>query len=257
MEKKTQQNQSVEKAMAIIEYMAKCGKPMKLFEMSNELGINQSTLLRFLLTLENNGYVAQEMDTSRYFLTMKLCKVANMISGTVRISDIVLPHIRKISETLNQSVSCAIEKDGVIVYVETVRGPQEILSSTRRIGSISPMHCTDIGKLILSDKKEKEIDEILLKSGMTAYTENTLTTKQQLFQELNIIRSQGYAIDNEECEMGAKSVAVPIRDYTGRIIAGISVTGFVFNITTDFIIENIDYLISEANEVSLKLGYEN
>ncbi len=256
MDKKTQQNQSVEKAMSIIEYMAKCGKPMKLFEMSNELGINQSTLLRFLLTLENSGYVAQESDTSRYFLTMKLCKIANMISGTVRISDIVLPYLRKIAETLNQSVSYAVEKEGVIVYVETVRGPQEILSSTRRVGSISPMYCTDIGKLILSDKNEIEIDEVLSRHGMTAYTENTLTTRQQLIQELNVIKSQGYAIDNEECERGAKSVAVPVRDYTGRIVAGISVTGFVFNITTDFIIENIDYLIREANEISLKLGYK-
>ncbi len=254
--KVTQPNQSVEKVLLILENLSLQKEPVKLIDLAEELHMNQSTLLRYLLTLQKAGYVEQDRETARYYLTLKICQLADHVSNNIRIGDVAVPIMKEISKELKESVCFAVEKDFMIVYVDVVMGPQQILRSMQRIGNIAPMYCTGIGKLMLLNKSDEELDEYINTHKFERFTSNTITTGDELKIELNKVREQGYALDNEECEIGAKCIAVPVMDYTGKIVAGLSVTGFIFSITEEFINKNIDYLHQMGNKISKKLGYK-
>jgi DNA-binding IclR family transcriptional regulator len=252
----TQPNQSVEKVLIILKNLSQQKEPIKLSDLADELNMSQSTLLRYLLTLQKAGYVEQDRVTTRYYLTLKICQLADNLSNNIRIGDVAVPIMKQISIELKETVCFAVEKDSMIVYVDVVFGPQQILRSMQRIGNIAPMYCTGIGKLMLLNKSDEELDEYIRSHEFERFTDNTVTSGDELKIELDTVRKLGYALDNEECEIGAKCIAVPIMDYKGKIVAGLSVTGFVFSITEDFINMNIDYLNQMANIISRKLGYK-
>ncbi len=117
------------------------------------------------------------------------------------------------------------------------------------------MHCTGVGKVILSEFPESKIDQMIQLKGLTRYTDNTLVTKEMLVNELQLIRRRGYAYDNEECDFGARCIAFPIRDYSSKIIAALSVTGPPGRITDNFINSNFRTILETVQDISYQLGY--
>ena len=143
-----------------------------------------------------------------------------------------------------------------VVYIEVVPGPDQMIKTMQRIGNRAPMHCTGVGKLLLLNHKESYIDKMIEKKGLQKFTDNTITTKRELLKELETVRKQGYAFDNEECEIGARCISLPVRDFSGKVVAGISVTGPIFRMDEIINEKNIEYLKQVALEASRKLGYE-
>jgi len=253
--KSTQSNQSTEKLLAIVELLAENGAPMRLLDISKMLGINSSTALRFLTSLIRCGYAAQDEETSKYYLTFKICSIANKVSAHINVRDIANPYMKELSQIFGESVCLAIEQDMKVVYVDVVEGPDQMLRTMQRIGNVAPMHCTGIGKLFLLDYTAQQIDHLVEVVGLKRFTEYTLTSKQQLLNELEVIHRQDYAYDNQECEVGARCIAFPVRDHTGKIIAGISVTGPIGRLTDSFVVSRLDYLRKSAHHISQKMGY--
>jgi DNA-binding IclR family transcriptional regulator len=143
-----------------------------------------------------------------------------------------------------------------VVYIDVVEGPDQMIRSMQRIGSVAPLHCTAVGKLFLSEYSPEKFEKFIA-AGLARFTPNTLTSKALLEKELAQLRRRGYAVDNEECEIGARCVSCPVRDHAGKIIAGISVTGPAIRLTDELISEKINRLLKAANELSRLLGYEN
>lgn len=249
------QNQSAAKVLTIIEYLADKGTPQRLQDISKDLLMNASTLVRFLSTLQCLGYAAQEPDTSRYYLTLKICSIANQVSSSLEIRDVVRPFLKNISATLKESSCFALEQDMSVVYVEVVQGPNQGLKLANRIGSRAPLHCTGIGKLFLSEQEESYIDTMISQKGMQRFTDHTILTRESLLKELEVIRQQGYAYDREECDLGVSCIAFPLRDYTKKIIAGLSVSGLTSHIRELDTPETLQYLKSMSSLISEKLGY--
>lgn len=253
--KGTPTNQSVEKALAILEYMAKTSEPQRVLDMAKGLGMNQSTLLRFLVTLQNCGYVDQEEETSRYYLTYKICSLGNHIVTHNGIRTIARPYMRQLSQMFGESCCLAVEANYKVVYIEIVEGSGLMLRSMQRIGNIAPMYCTGIGKLLLTNYSEAELDTIIEKEGMRRFTEYTLTSKYQLVQELEKVRREGVAYDNQECEIGARCIAGPVFDSSGKVIAGVSVTGPAGRLTDEFIQSRLATFKELLMEISERMGY--
>ncbi len=253
----TKRNLSIGKAFHIIEVMAALGGPMKLQEIARKTGLPASTALRFLTTLKEYGYVDQVPETGQYFLTMKFCRIGNQVSRQVRIRDIVRPYLEQLSREFEESVYLAIEQNFYVVYVDVVDGPDHMLQTLQRIGKIAPLHGTGVGKCLLLGFDESRLDEMVRKQGLPALTPHTIHTVEALRKELENVKLQGWAIDNEECEIGARCVAAPIRDYTGKIVAAISTSGPVFRMTK----EKMEYMKTRitqaAKEISRRLGYED
>ncbi len=252
----TKRNLSIGKAFHVIEVMASQGGPMRLQEIAQRTGMPASTALRFLTTLKEYGYVDQVRETAQYFLTMKFCRIGNQVSRQVRIRDIVRPYLEQLSREFEESVSLAIEQNFHVVYVDVVDGPDHMLQTLQRIGKIAPLHGTGVGKCLLLGFDESRLEELVRKYGLPALTPNTIHSLEDLKQELESVRRRGWAVDNEECEIGARCVAAPIRDYTGRIVAAISTSGPVFRMTEEKM-EYMKFCITRAAEdISRRLGYE-
>lgn len=253
--KSTRPNQSGDKMLRIIEMMAQAGEALRVLDIAKALDLPSSTVLRYLLTLRKNGYVDQEPQSSRYYLTLKLCNIAAQISTRIDPRRIARPYLKSLSQLFGESACLAVERERMVCYIEVVESPDSILRSMQRIGSIAPMHCTGIGKLFLSEASAEELERLIAVKGLPGYTRNTLTRREDLLPELERIRARGYAFDQEECEIGARCVAFPIRDYTGKIVAGISITGPSTRLSDAFINARLDSLRQAAAEISQKLGY--
>jgi DNA-binding IclR family transcriptional regulator len=255
--RKPQLNHSTSKVLSILEYLCNAGEPVRLQTLAVDLDINSSTASRFLMSLEKNGYVQQEKETRRYMLTMKICSLSyRLLSNNVMVV-YAKPFLKRLSALFMEVTCLSIEQDMSVVYVATHDGPDNMLKSFNFIGKRAPMHCTGSGKLLLSNYSDEQLIEYLRAKGNIKPTENTINTYTELKKELKRIREQNYAIDNEECEIGMRCVAIPVRNYTGAIVAGLSATGPSARMPFQKIQDKLPELFQISKQLSILLGYDD
>lgn len=250
-------NLSSEKLLKLIETMAENGEPMRLQKLSKELSVNASTVLRFLSTLQSTGYVTKDSDTGAYSLTLKLCGIAQNLNSNINVRNIAMPYLRSLSKMFKEAVNLTIERDMEVIYVEVIKGPQNTLQSIQRIGHVAPMHCTGAGKLFLQDYDPIKIKQYIASKGLPKFTEHTITTEDELVEIIKIAKINGYCFDNEECEIGMRCIAAPVRDFTGKVVACISVSGPISRMSDITIFENLPFLLEAASELSVRMGYDS
>ena len=245
------QNLSIMKALDIIEYLAgKDNEPQRMCDIADALGLNTSTVSRFLSSLVSRGYVRQDAGSSRYLLTLRFCGIADKINANLEVYNLALPIMKEIGRTLRESVCLAVEQNAMVEYIGVVPAAGQMMQTLQRIGNRAPMYCTGIGKLLLCGHTREEVLQILRQQGMEAFTPNTITDEDVLFEELERVRAQGFAYDNEECEIGARCVAAPVFNQYRQIIAGVSVTGPIFRLTDQKIREFLPYFTSQVQRIS-------
>lgn len=250
-------NQSVGKALQIIEALSDFSVPVRLHELSKVVSMPQSTVLRFLNTMAEMGYVTQDTETLRYSLTFKLAQIGNKILNNVPYQRIVHPFLEEVSGILMEPVSLTIEQDKMVVYIDKVDGPDHTLKTLQRIGKIAPMHSTGAGKILLLNYSQKELESFIDTTGLPSFTHKTITQKQQFIDEMAQVKNRGYAYDNEECELGVKCIAFPIRDLTGKIIAAMSISAPITRFTPIKEKQIIDVLDVVSRKASVALGWSD
>lgn len=254
-EKSSKSNQSVEKAMQIIEVMAEARGPMRLQDIAGKTSLPSSTALRMVNTLVKCGYAYQDQATLKYGLTLQFARIGSMVGSQLTLRELAHPIMEELSAKCKESSCLAIEQGQQVVYIDLVEGPDSMLRIMQRIGKRAPMHCTGIGKLLLLNYSLEELDHFISTSGMEAFTANTITEREALLEELKQVRAQGWAIDDEECEVGARCIAAGIYDYTGRVIAGISVSGPTTRIDFKKCAFISEAVTTAARQISQLMGY--
>ena len=254
-EKKTVANHSVAKAFALIEAMAQAHGSMRLQDIAAAGDMPASTALRMLNTLSKMGYVSQNAQDSRYRLTLKLTAIGNAIVSQTDLHAIVHPHLVRLSVTCGESSCLAIEQDRAVVYMDVVTGPDTMIKTMQYIGKRAPMHCTGVGKLMLTNLSPEALSDYVSAKGLPPFTPHTLTTLEGLQEELTRIAAQGFALDNEECELGARCIAAPLKNYTGQTVACISVSGPSTRMSMTRLDEIRPMIQGIAQEISVMLGY--
>lgn len=226
MEKKLAKvNQSVEKALQLVEVLASSREPMRLGDLAAACGLPASTTLRLVNTLLLHGYANQDPVTLRYSLTLKFAQIGSQVSSQMDIRNLAHPWLLELSSRCGESCCLAIEENRQVVYVDVVEGPDGMLKIMQRIGKRAPLYCTGVGKIFLLNDDAASLEQYIAENGLEPLTSHTITTREGLLSELDRIGRQGYALDDEECEQGARCVAAGVRDYTGKVVAGISVSG--------------------------------
>lgn len=256
MQKLTKTNQSVEKALQIIEVMASARDAQRLADIAQRVQMPASTTLRMLNTLVQQGYAYQDPDTLRYRLTLRFAQIGSQINAQFSIRDIVHPYLQKLSHTLDESACLAIEEDMEVIYLDVVDGPDGMLKITQRIGKRAPMHSTGVGKLMLTQYSKEQLQTLASTKGFARLTPHTATSLPMLEAELAATRQRGYALDDEECELGARCVATPILDFQGKIVAAISISGPISRMTLQRTEEIAPLLLETSREISALLAYE-
>jgi DNA-binding IclR family transcriptional regulator len=143
-----------------------------------------------------------------------------------------------------------------MVYIATEEGPGRMLQTLHRIGHIAPMHATGVGKLHLLNYSGEELLELEKIRGFPKYTSNTITDLNSLKKELALVQKQGYAMDNEECEEGVRCIAVPVRNYENRVVAGISVSAPVTRLDKKKTDDIIRFLKDISVRASKEMGWD-
>ncbi|MBQ2456254.1 MAG: IclR family transcriptional regulator [Firmicutes bacterium] len=247
-------NQTADKLLSVMEAFACQPEPVKLSDLARELDMNVSTLYRFTSSLQKCGYVNQLAD-GRYEISLKLCYLADRIQRRKDVTLILHPFASEACSIFGESAHIAVQDGPMIVYTDNVVSQAQTLTIQQHIGKTAPMYVTGIGKLFLSQMDEKALDDYIEKSGLKAYTPNTITTKDAMLSEFAFLRENGFLYDNEECEPGVRCVAVPVRDFTGRIVAGISISGPAPRLTDDAVARHIGAFKDIASRASEALGY--
>jgi DNA-binding IclR family transcriptional regulator len=142
-----------------------------------------------------------------------------------------------------------------MVYIATEDGPRQILRNLQRIGHVAPMHATGVGKVHLLNYSESDLAELVKKRGLSKITSKTLTNLDNLKHEIERIRNQGYAFDDEECELGVRCIAIPVKDYTGKVIAAISLSAPKNRLEGERKKQVADYLLDVSKRASREMGW--
>ncbi|WP_343248638.1 IclR family transcriptional regulator [Diplocloster hominis] len=247
---------SAEKLLLIMEYLASKRLPVRLQDASEDLKIPEPTLLRYFNALIKHNYLYQDEDSLRYSLTWKICSLGQQINSYLSIRSICGPYLNDMAYELSSGVCLAVMKDYESIYLDLVDNTNTFMRSLQRIGKRAPLHTTASGKVLLTQLSEREIEGFIQVMGLKKITEKTITEKNRFLKELDTIRQQGYAYDDEECEIGIRCVSAPLRDYKNDIVAAISSFDDSERMT-DSRIQGIilPKLLEMTEKISIRLGY--
>ena len=215
--------QSVERIFQLIEHLAAHPTGVSLQRLAGETELAKSTVHRLLASLVGLGYVVQDEENGHYRLTLKMFELSSGIVDSMDIMGVAKAHLERLSQRTGEAVHLVIRDGRDIVYIyKTESGPMRMSS---RVGLRSPLYCTGVGKAILAGLPEQEVDEVWRHSTPKKLTGRTITDLPTLKLQLAEVRACGYAIDDEENELGIRCVAVAIPGPGGRPEGAFSISG--------------------------------
>jgi DNA-binding IclR family transcriptional regulator len=242
---------SLEKGTKVLELLAEKGE-LSVTNVAEQLGLNRPGSHRFLATLRELGYVEKNQDR-RYQLTFKILELGMKMANRFEIRQEARSYMQELSVAFRETVNLGF-RDGLdILHLDKIDS-LEILRMDSPVGSRVPAYCTALGKACLAFLPENELDVLLNGAKLKPYGPNTITSKKKLRQELEKIRNQGYAIDNEELAFGLRCVAAPIFDHTGLPCYSISVAGPAMRLTKKSIQQIQKTVRRVCSELSRRLG---
>lgn len=249
MEDETQNTiTSVETALSVLEALDEM-EPVGVTQLASELGIPTSTVFVHLNTLAAAGYVVK--DGTTYRRSLQFLQIGGKVRQQQRIPSILQQKVEELAQHTGEIAGAATEEQGKRVILYRSAG-QMAASDELPIGEHSYMHWTSLGKVLLAHLPEETTADIVDQHGLPAGTERTITSRDELQNELETIRAQQYAIDDEEHLQGIRGVAVPILDSNRHVIASIGVTGPRNRFTSPYIAELAETLQYVQNEIEVK-----
>lgn len=245
---------TLEKFLKIIELLEN-SKPLKLQDISGLLNMDKSTIHRFLKVMLKNGLVKKDENSGRYSLGLRLLSIATKIIDSLDIREIARPHLIELERITEETIHLTTFDGKNVVYIDKIESNKPIRMYSR-IGNITPVHCTGVGKVILAFQPKEKIDEIIKKIEFKCYTRNTITDGEELRNCLEEIKKCGYAVDNSEHEESICCIAAPIRDYSGRVNNAVSISAVVSRMNLSQLLSFKDVLLEKCNIISENLGFK-
>lgn len=243
----------VVRTISILEVLAKAGEA-NLESLSRLTDLPKATLLRFLNTLMALGYVCRD-DADRYSLTLKLFALGSRALSHTDLTVKARPFAVRLCKELGETVHMGIlEGDGAVYVLK--EESSYTLRMYSRIGKVIPLYCTAIGKIFLSQMSEAQLDAYLEGHPLKPYTSHTVKTAEALREQLALIRRRGWSIDDQEHEDDIMCIACPIRDYTGSVIAAMSVSFPLFRFNRADFEKTCERIVSVTGELSAIMGWE-
>jgi IclR family transcriptional regulator, KDG regulon repressor len=247
--------QSVERALKIMDLFDERERELTITEISKRMNLHKSTVHSLLKTLQKQRYISQSEESGKYRLGMKLFERGNMVLSQLDLRNVSRKHLERLSATTNLTVHLVILDGQEGVYIDKVEG-SGVTVLYSRIGRRVPIHTSAVGKSLISTKTDAELDQFLKNYQYTKLTANSISSKEELLEEINHVRLAGYSIDNEENEPGIVCFAVPIKDYSGKVIAGISMSMPASKVDEEKQKYNVEILKECSRNISQDLGYE-
>lgn len=241
--------QVIDRLANLLEALASDANPMSLKVLAAETGLHPSTAFRILNALADHGLV-EHLPNGQYQLGVKLLQLGHRVRGQVDLNNAARSIMQRVRDEIEESVNLTVREGDEVVYIERAI-PNRMMRVEQVIGARAPLHVTAVGKLFLGEGGEPACRSYAKRTKLPRYTVNTLTTNTTLWTQALESWQQGVAYDNEEAELGVACIGVPIRDQSGHMIAGLSISCPRERRKKEW----INILKSAGEELSARLGY--
>jgi len=215
---------ALDKALNILETMSHIDGDIDLAGLAKRMKMPKSTLLRLLTTMRYHNLIRQNVNTKRFSLGLGLVALGRAAESNFNLVERIHPFLLELSEKTGETASLLIMEGDHAVYIDQVTS-KSIIRGQPRIGLRLDLYCSSGGKILLSDLSESRIDSLFHGKKLEQKTSKTIDDLEKLKKELQKVREQGYATDDEEVEIGGRCVAAPLRNKSGEVVAAISVMG--------------------------------
>ena len=221
--------------------------------LAQRLGLAKSTVHRLASTLTSSGFLEQNRDTGRYRLGVALFELGALVRRRMDVANVARPHLRELLEKTGETVQLGIVDHLSVLYVYEMESRRAIRMAAA-VGARAPLHCTAVGKVLLAFQPADYIRETL-ERGPPAFTEKTVTRRDELLALLEDVRLRDYAVDDEESESGLRAIAAPVRNQNGMVIAALGVAAPVQRMNKKVMQTTVPTVMSIAQAVSTRLGF--
>jgi len=245
---------AVERALAMLEAVAEEPNGLSNAEISRKLGMPKSSASYILRTLEKQAYLNRDVSTGRYRVGLKVLSLSRGALSGLDVREVALPIMRHLMHKTSLTCHLAILDGPDAVYIEKVEAEGFIRMDTW-VGRRMRVHATSVGKAMAAHIPQARMEEIIAERGMEKRTSKTITALPRLLKELEKVRTQGYAVDDEENNMGARCVGAPVFDQSGGIEAGLGLSGTTNQVNAHTMPRIVEALKDAARHISMQLGY--
>lgn len=243
------------KSIDILEYFYKKDSALTITELSKILKTYPSAIHRILETLKYRGYVEQDPASKKYFLGMKLIELGMYKINKLDFVKVAYPFLKELVDQFNENVYLGTRYDEKVLYLEKVESNHTVTMHTH-IGKTAPLHCTALGKVLLTSLSKEEINKILSKDKLKRFTEKTITNKKLLKAEIKKVKKQGFALDLGEYEKDVCCVATSVLNYQGKMIGAISISLPYYRLDSKTKLNNMkEVIIQKGKEITTQMGY--
>lgn len=245
---------AVERALAMLEAVAQEPEGLSNAEISRKLDIPKSSASYILRTLEKQAYLNRDKDTGKYRVGLKILSLSRGALSGIDVREVALPIMRHLTEKTGLTCHLAILDGPEAVYIEKVEPPGFLRVDTW-VGRRMRVHATSVGKALVAYIAQERLEKIIAAGGMEKRTPRTITTLPRLLKELERVRAQGYAVDDEENNLGARCVGAPVFNQSGAIEASVGLSGTTNQVNAQTMPRILEALKDAARHISMQLGY--
>ena len=245
---------AVERALAMLESVAREPEGLSNAEISRELKIPKSSASYILRTLEKRGYVNRDESSAKYRVGLKILSLSRGALSGIDVREVALPIMRNLVQKTNLTCHLAILDGSEAVYIEKVE-PNGFIRMDTWVGRRMRVHATSVGKAMVAHIPQERLQKIVAEAGMEKRTPKTITNLPKLLKELEKVRAQGYAVDDEENNLEARCVGAPVFNQYGEIEASIGVSGTIHQVNAQTMPRILESLKDAARHLSMQLGY--
>ncbi|MFF4126338.1 IclR family transcriptional regulator [Microbispora rosea] len=222
--------QSLARGLAVIRAFDAASPELTLSEVARKTGLTRAAARRFLLTLADLGYV--RTDGRLFALSPRVLELGYAYLSSLSLPEVALPHLERLAAEVHESASVSVLDDTDIVYVARVPTAR-IMRVTIAIGTRFPAYCTSMGRVLLAGLPPEDLDAYLARAALERLTPHTTTSPDALRAALDRVRAQGWAMVDQELEEGLRSIAAPIRDRGGRVMAAVNISSHASRTTVE------------------------
>ena len=246
--------QVAERLFQVIKCLAENG-PMGIMDLSAQLGFHKSTTHRLVTSLQYMGYVRQDEESLKYALSLKFLEIGSKILEQTNMAFLIHPSLKKLSEQTGETVHLVRREGTEAVYIDKVESTVNSIRMVSRVGSRIPLYCSGVGKALLAELPDSEIEDIWNSSEIVSLTPYTLIKLPDLMERIGKIRKVGYAMDDEENEEGVRCIAVSIPDYHKEPVYALSISAPVSRMTDARIAALSVDVLAFKKELERTLGF--
>lgn len=248
--------QSLHRAVAILQSVARARQGIGLAELSKEVGLHNSTTFQLAKTLVTLGVMRQEPESKRYRIGSRLFGLASGALDELELLNIAVPYLASLAEQTGENSHIAVIAGKEVVIIGKCDGTASVRPA-ERVGSARPSHATAIGKILLSSLAAPQLDKLLSSLPLDPFTPKTIVDPEQLKAAIREAEKNGIAFDDGEFDADVRCLAAPVYDFRNRMIAAIGISAPIWRIGLNRIGEISDLVQEAARNLSQQLGYES